>query len=261
MISLLFALALTADGNPRLFANVAPLTKEPKYASQPQYLLLAFGMKADAKIWLVLDGDRLYVDRNGDGDLTQKGEVVEGTKKDSRITFAIGELKEKDRIHKDVEVAVYTPHDNSGLGKFPAWRALKKKDPNARMVSVQAQINRTGLPGFSEPTDMTAKRTWSQDAGNDYFGCLQFASSPKEASVVHFNGPLTIGLQMPYLDDGMLVAGATSEIETGVGCRGRGPGSFAFISYTPVPKTVHPTVEIQWPGDSPLERKTLGERC
>ena len=76
------------------------------------------------------------------------------------------------------------------------------------MVSVQAQIDRTGLPGFSEPTDKTAKRTWSQDAGTDYFGCLQFASSPKEASVVHFNGPLTIGLQMPYLDDGMLVAGA-----------------------------------------------------
>lgn len=261
MYALLIALAVVADVGSMPFVSLIPPTKEPKYSNPPQYLLLTFGMKADAKIWLALDGDRLYVDRNGDGDLTQKGELVEGTKKNSRLTFVIGELREKDRVHKDVEVALYTPHDGSGLGRFLAWRELKKKDPGARMVSVQAQIDRSGLPGFSEPTDKTAKRTWSQGADNDYFGCLQFAATPKDASIVHFNGPLTIGLQMPYLDDGMLVAGAMSEIETGVGCRGRGPGSFAFIYYTPVPKTAHPTVEIQWPGDSPLERMTLGERC
>jgi hypothetical protein len=261
MIALLVALAFAANADPTPFTAVAPPTKEPKYANPPKYLLLVFGMKADAKVWLILDGDRLYVDRNGDGDLTQPGEVVQGTRKDSRIIFAIGDLKERDRTHAEIELAMYAPLDGSGLGKFPAWRALKKKDPSARMVSVQAQIDRRGLPGFSEPTDKNAKRTWSQDAGNDYFGCLQFTSSPREASVVHFNGPLTIGLQMPYLDDGMLVAGAMSEIETGVGCRGSGAGSFAFISYNPVPKTAHPTVEIQWPGNSPLERMTLGERC
>src|SRR5215203_234693 len=153
MNALLIALVFAANTTPTPFASITPPTKEPKYSNAPQYLLLTFGMKAETRIWLVLDGDRLYVDRNGDGDLTQHREAVEGTKKDSRITFAVGDLKEKDRIHKDVEVALYTPHDGSGLGKFPAWRALKKKDPNARMVSVQAQIDRTGLPGFSEPND------------------------------------------------------------------------------------------------------------
>src|SRR4051812_10814695 len=161
MYPLLAILTLAADVNPTPFSVIAPPTKEPAYKSAPQYMLLCFGMKAETKIWLVLDGDRLYVDRNGDGDLTQPGEAVEGVKKDSRITFAVGELREKDRTHTEVEVALSTPHESSGLGKFPAWRELKKKNPNARMVSVQAQIDRRGLPGYSEPTEKGAKRTWT----------------------------------------------------------------------------------------------------
>jgi len=258
MSFLLFApllFSFTSDAVP------SPPTKEPTYANAPQYLLLHFGMKVETRIWLVLDGERLFVDRNGDGDLTQSNEVVKGTKADDRLTFEIGEIREKDRVHRDLKLSIFVPHKDSGLGRFPHWRSLKAKDPNAKMVSVEAQIDRRGLPGYSEPTHKDAKRTWSQDASNDIFGCLQFASSPREASIVQFNGPLSLGLQMPYLDDGTYVAGATTELESGIGCCGRGAGSFAFIAYDPVPKTAHPSVEVKWPGDSPLERMTLGERC
>src|SRR5262245_45111521 len=62
------------------------IVKEPKYQSQPRYALLVFGPKADRRAWLVMDGeDVLYVDRNGNGDLTEEGERValdaEATKK------------------------------------------------------------------------------------------------------------------------------------------------------------------------------------
>src|SRR5262249_38818786 len=43
------------------------------YRSQPRYCLLVFGPKAEHRVWLVLDGDSLYVDRNGNGDLTEEG--------------------------------------------------------------------------------------------------------------------------------------------------------------------------------------------
>src|SRR5436853_400879 len=51
--------------------------REPKYHSgKPEYCLLVFGAKAEARVWLVKDGDVLYVDRNGNGDLTEDGEKI-----------------------------------------------------------------------------------------------------------------------------------------------------------------------------------------
>src|SRR5262245_53093938 len=51
------------------------LTKEPVYTSKsPSYALLVFGREARLRAWVVLDGDVLYLDRNGDGDRTAKDE-------------------------------------------------------------------------------------------------------------------------------------------------------------------------------------------
>jgi hypothetical protein len=41
------------------------LTKEPAYQTKiPKYALLLFGPKARLRVWVVLDGETLYVDRN-----------------------------------------------------------------------------------------------------------------------------------------------------------------------------------------------------
>ena len=48
------------------------IAKQPVYQSKaPQYCLLVFGAEAKTRVWLVLDGEVLYVDRNGNGDLHQ----------------------------------------------------------------------------------------------------------------------------------------------------------------------------------------------
>ena len=52
---------------------VRTLSKKPAYQSKPKYCLLVFGPEAKCRVWLVLDGDVLYVDRNGNGNLTEKG--------------------------------------------------------------------------------------------------------------------------------------------------------------------------------------------
>src|SRR4051812_13656342 len=53
------------------------LRKEPTYQSKrPQYCLLVFGPEAKTRVWVVLDGDVLYLDRNGNSDLTDPGERI-----------------------------------------------------------------------------------------------------------------------------------------------------------------------------------------
>src|SRR5688572_9642256 len=77
----LLALAGLVAAGPGI-AQAADLTqiertirKEPAYSTMDtRFCLLVFGPKADYRVWLVLDGDTLFVDRNGNGDLTEKGE-------------------------------------------------------------------------------------------------------------------------------------------------------------------------------------------
>jgi hypothetical protein len=52
------------------------IAKEPAYQDKPKYCLVVFGQKAKFPVWLVRDGDSLYVDRNGNGDLTDKEERI-----------------------------------------------------------------------------------------------------------------------------------------------------------------------------------------
>lgn len=67
--------------------------RQPIYQSDAaQYCLLVFGPQAKTRVWLAVDGDTLYVDRNGNGDLTDAGEAVAG----SKYGFDIGTLVEPD---------------------------------------------------------------------------------------------------------------------------------------------------------------------
>src|SRR6476660_2009490 len=79
------------------------IKKEPAYQSKsPRYVLLAFGPEAKDRAWLVCDGDTLYVDRNGDGDLTAPGNKVAAKKDehgDEGPTFEVGELTLNGKKH------------------------------------------------------------------------------------------------------------------------------------------------------------------
>src|SRR5947209_3530652 len=87
------------------------IAKEPVYQTKaPKYGLLAFGPEAKDRVWLVLDGDTLYVDRNGNGDLTEPGERIAAEKNAGRdpaehgYSFDVGELKVGGRVHKALSV-------------------------------------------------------------------------------------------------------------------------------------------------------------
>src|SRR5262249_26983310 len=64
--------------------------KEPAYRTKStKYCLLLFGPEGKKRLWLVHDGDRLYVDRNGNGDLTEEREEVKGAEQRLNVTSPI----------------------------------------------------------------------------------------------------------------------------------------------------------------------------
>jgi hypothetical protein len=47
------------------------IAKEPAYQEKPKYCLLVFGPEANKRMWLVVDGNTLYLDRQGSQDLRE----------------------------------------------------------------------------------------------------------------------------------------------------------------------------------------------
>jgi len=263
--------AATATAGPDLAGIDRAIKKEPAYRTKsPRYCLLAFGPEAKTRVWLVLDGDHLYVDRDGDGDLTGDGERV-----------AVPDFKPSDHLFHDAEREVNLGSVQDGerthtrltfgqiryrktLGELPAdqkdeaaeWQAqldkVRKQVPDgvADMVSVHV-----AGPDGKDPVLWFA---WVDNGGH-----LRFADSPKAAPVVHFGGPLTI-----LVNPGAKIApdpGPDDHFTVHVGSAGVGPGSFAYSSYDRVPEGVFPVVEVEYPaaaGASPVrERYELKQRC
>ncbi len=107
------------------------IEKEPKYKVQPLYALFVFGPEAKTRIWAVLDKsntmydfyDVLYFDRNGDGDLTQDGERIEGTFNEAGsaaglgLVLHIGDLAVPgtELVHKKLIVSTIRKVDRTGI--------------------------------------------------------------------------------------------------------------------------------------------------
>src|SRR5262245_16225620 len=59
------------------------IAREPAYRNRPKYCLLVLGTEAKFRVWLVLDGGILYVDRNGNGDVTEQDDRLVPEKPDN----------------------------------------------------------------------------------------------------------------------------------------------------------------------------------
>src|SRR5262245_39881199 len=108
-------LALVASFLCQFAAAAADLTKvdrsiakEPVYKTKaPRYALLVFGPEAKDRVWLIKDGDTLYVDRNGNGDLTEAGEKIAAEKGGSAgegYRFTIDQLTIGGKTHHNLQV-------------------------------------------------------------------------------------------------------------------------------------------------------------
>lgn len=210
--------------------------KEPKYETKPKYALLLLGANAEAKVWLVEDGRRLYVDRNGNGDLTDDGPPVEPSNERklgaSRWDFdyLIGELKPGDGSrHTDFRLA--------------RWNYDKPQD------------------GYGMSLTLNGKTPM-------YAGWTAFwADSPQEAPLFHFGG----ALEPRKLRGKEFVLGAKRSDSANRGLSfafinpGSEPAAHTRLSIEAMPAEVIPSVQIDWPvpqGQAPLRTThVLLKRC
>ena len=82
------------------------IAKEPVYQTKtPKYCLLVFGLDAKTHVWLVQDGDTLYVDKSGNGDLTGDGKrVAIKQQSDSYRSFEAGDITIDGLTHTGLSV-------------------------------------------------------------------------------------------------------------------------------------------------------------
>jgi hypothetical protein len=256
---------LASAGPPKIDRSIS---KEPVYQSgAPKYGLLVFGPEGKDRVWLVLDGDTLYVDRNGNGNLTEPGEKVTAQKQPGRApeedgyTFEVGDVTVGGRTHKGLTVS-FVPlkfYADEPLGKRPDVKTALAKNPNALAASLSLDVLVPGMRGGG-----LGNRVTFQAGLSDLDGALQFAATPADAPVVCLGGPLQITF---YAQRPFLRVGRGKELVLVVGTPGIGPGTFAMLHYEgTIPEDVKPVAELFFPraaaAATPLREKVaIQDRC
>jgi hypothetical protein len=235
------------------------IAREPVYQTRtPKYCLLVFGLDAKTRVWLVQDGDTLYVDRNGNGDLTGDGKRIHVKEQnESYRSFEVGDLTLHGLTHTGLSVTQMKV-TREAVANDQEWERIRKSGPEPWTWSVRITAER----GADDKRDLPRKLGYV--INGDGTGMLLFANTPQEAPIIHLNGPFTLGLQDQKQ---RLICGDKTMLQIGVGPRGVGPGTFAFVLYpNTIPNDAYPEAEITFPakapGQEPIKRKyTLKQRC
>jgi hypothetical protein len=205
------------------------LVKEPAYQTKsPKYALLVFGPEARLRIWIVLDGETLYVDRNGNGDLTERGERFEkeGACKNVRLsdpdgttTYVIQSVK--------TGYSMYTPE------------AQRKRAAEGIPPEMLVYIEIKGPVSYSQYCDIQELR-----------------NQPQKAMIAHFHGPLTIGprtIKGKLPDWAVLQAGPRpSELQCVIGTMSEKHGCWVVVRTCQgnkclFPEGIRPVAQIEFP--------------
>jgi len=208
------------------------IKKQPKYVNDPKYLLVAFGEKAEFKVWVVLDGDVVYIDRNGNGDLTEEGEREEL------------KVREKNLVRQAGRGLTHRLPDANVTVLFAGW--------------IHSDQGRTG--GFVGVHD---GERYTQTAGGNE---LNYAPSPEQAAVVHFGSKivtvrpsLRTAVERDWRcaipdangEDQVLYEFGTPGV--GPGNKAFGAGSFATFTHSDPPKCADPVAEYEFTPLNPAE--------
>jgi hypothetical protein len=246
------------------------LAKEPAYQTKtPTYCLLVFGTEAKTRVWLVVDGGTLYVDKNANGDLTEAGEAVPLSRPEQtglpqytqrreagNITITDGKFKHTDLRLTQSQV---NPNFAAASESDHQLKSLAAKDPQAVVYSLSVYAECRRLPRGK--IDFTGRVL--HYAGSDEQGYLQFGPEREQAPVIHFGGPWQIA---PLCRHSLKSGEKPGDLMAMVGTPGHGPGTFASLSYSGlIDEGPSPTATIEFPlasGKGTLkEAFVLKHRC
>jgi hypothetical protein len=221
------------------------IRKEPEYKDKPKYTLLVFGPEAKTRVWVVQDGETLYVDRNGDGDLTGK---------DERFTLAsLNGNRNSYGSLKDCNIEIRDPDKQTrylitSISIFPEDHNKPTEKPHL-MVNVDIK----GRLAYRQYCD------------------AKLGDKPDNAAIAHFHGPLTIEPRkinwklMPELSR-LPLGDPAGDIYAVVGTMDAERGCWVVVRSEDLPKDLHPTVEVEYPArkseDASIKKRyRLEQRC
>lgn len=210
------------------------IKKEPKYTTSARYALLAFGPEAKTKIWLVLDGDVLYVDRNGNGDLTEPNERFEIDAEATKRT-------------KVAEADVYTGMNVFTLGEIEGVRLQLDQWVRNKEFTPKDDFDKQRLKnGWEIGSLMRIGKDGSRAQTP-----IVFCQKPVDAQVAHLSGPLEFTLK--WGAEQSLKGGDRENVfDVHIGTPGLSTRNCpfpVFASLTPddVPADVHPVADFEFP--------------
>jgi hypothetical protein len=233
ILALLTLLGLPALGPAADLTRVdRTIKKEPVYQGKPQYCLLVFGPEAKTRVWVVVDGDVLYLDRNGDGDLTGPGERI-----------AAHDVLRRPKERPDVEV-MRTFELNCWK---PGAPPILTCGPEVRWFYVHQFVPRSDYP------DRDLVKRWQDrpfdvavttKTGQCQRAALRFGDSPGHAPVLHLDGPRRFR-PSDHFGPPQFRRGKMCELYAELYAPGL--NATALTENYEVPKAVHPVADITFP--------------
>lgn len=229
--------ALLIVGQARASTNVMSnmdrtIIKEPAYQSTPKYSLITLGESGAVKVWMVEDGNRLFVDKNANGDLTDDGPPIQP-----------GNVRHLDVNRWDFEYRLdaITPSNGSRHTSFilRRWNYNDKEDSYGLSLSVDGR-----LPMYA-----------------GWFGTF-WSTNQAQAPVIHFGGPFTPRL---LRRKEFTIGEKGQRLSLCFLNPGSGPGAQSRLSIDALPNLVVPELNIEWPtaarGEPLRTSYVLTRRC
>jgi hypothetical protein len=199
------------------------LKKEPAYKGKPLYGLLVFGPQASTRVWVVLDGTDLYVDRNGDGDLTGPGERLPNDGKD----------------FKPFEVA-----DQSGKDRYRVTHLTVIRNQRYQRVFVMADVDIVG--NYQQYCDLTLAARPQQAPVAHFHGPLRLGLRETNWS----------------LTEKLVRGDPPGDLFAWVGTFDRAHGCWVVVRSDRLPPGLHAVAQVEFSGARPVrQRYELKERC
>ena len=206
------------------------ITKLPKFESEkPGYCLLAFGPGAEHRVWVIFDGNKLFVDRNGDGDLTDDGAIA-----------ADPALSMPSRSYVFSVTDIGPAKQEKKYALMLSTITVGASQPAAILI-----VTREGHP---------AQRVGPTD--------LRFTDKPEDARVLHFGSPV-ITVRPSILIPTKLDEEKATEFHVQVGTPGVGTGSFVAFLNQNLAKNRNPVAEFTFQpavaGAEPIVKRVVFE--
>lgn len=229
--------AATSAPQARASTNLASrvdrtLSHEPTYQTMPKYCLLTLGGTGGAKVWMVEDGKRLFVDKNANGDLTDDGPPLAP----SKVRTLTSNSWDFEYVLDAITPTSGTYHADFVLRR---WNYDEPADSYGLSLSVAGQ-----MPMYA-----------------GWFGTF-WSTNRVQAPVIHFGGPFTPRL---LRREDFPLGETNQRLSLCFLNPGSGAGTESRLSIDALPRTIVPKLQIEWPatpGAAPLRTSyKLTQRC